>query len=128
MHFRGFHGRESGGVGGGASGDSNVEVGRWRRCELRACGGRSARCGVATDESVEIGFFANGHTVNGYMYPRDGIPTRYQTHFSERSRSARNHWSKSDTVGIPSVGDTPPFTVIFGTCVLYYHGTCMFGP
>ena len=42
----------------------------------------------------------------------------YQTHFSERSRSARTHWSKSDTVGIPSVGDTSPFTVILSTCVL----------
>ena len=38
---------------------------------------------------------------------------RYQTHFSERSRSDRIHWSKSGTVGIPSVGDTSPFTVIF---------------
>jgi hypothetical protein len=26
-----------------------------------------------------------------------------------------DHWSKSDTVGIPFVGDTSPFTVILST-------------
>jgi hypothetical protein len=36
----------------------------------------------------------------------------WNTYFSERSRSERIHWSKSATVGIPSVGDTSPFTVI----------------
>ena len=40
----------------------------------------------------------------------------FETHFSERSRSERIHWSKSDTVGIPSVGDTSPFTVVYPTC------------
>ena len=34
------------------------------------------------------------------------------TQISERSRSVRIHWSKSDTVGIPSVGDTSTITVV----------------
>ena len=53
-------------------------------------------------------------TVNGYYLPRIEY-LRYQTHFSARSRSERIHWSKSDTVGIPPVGDTSPFTVISST-------------
>ena len=43
---------------------------------------------------------------------------RYQTQDSGSSRSARIHWSKSDTVGIPSVGDTYPFTVVSSLYVL----------
>ena len=42
----------------------------------------------------------------------------YQTHFSERSRSVRTHWSKSGTIGSSSVGDTSPFTVILSKYVL----------
>ena len=43
---------------------------------------------------------------------------RYQTQIYECLRSVRIHWSKSDTVGIPSVGDTSPFTVVYPKYVL----------
>ena len=48
---------------------------------------------------------------------KDGIPLPllYPIHFSERSPI---HWSKWDTAGIPSVGDTSSFTVVSSTCVL----------
>ena len=53
-------------------------------------------------------------------FPKDGTPVSDPG--SGSSRGARIHWSKSDTVGIPSVGDTFPFTVVSSPYVLLLFG------
>ena len=51
-----------------------------------------------------------------------GWNLQYETQDFERYRSEMILWSKSGTVGIPSVGDTFPFTFVSSPYVLLLFG------